>query len=46
MHAQTVRYRLRNLDNHFGDRLLDPDRRFALEAALRSLHLHGRKHPD
>ncbi|MFF6882809.1 helix-turn-helix domain-containing protein [Streptomyces sp. NPDC012421] len=44
VHAQTVRYRLRNLDNHFGDRLLDPDRRFALEAALRSLHLHGRAH--
>lgn len=46
VHAQTVRYRLRNLDNHFGDRLLDPDRRFALEAALRSLHLHGRKRAD
>ncbi|MEU2655634.1 helix-turn-helix domain-containing protein [Streptomyces sp. NPDC007325] len=44
VHAQTVRYRLRNLDNHFGDRLLDPERRFALEAALRSLHLHGRAH--
>lgn len=43
VHAQTVRYRLRNLDNHFGDRLLDPEHRFALEAALRSLHLHGRK---
>ncbi|MFF0476342.1 helix-turn-helix domain-containing protein [Streptomyces sp. NPDC004284] len=46
VHAQTVRYRLRNLDNHFGDRLLDPDHRFALEAALRSLHLHGRKRAD
>ncbi|MFJ3097843.1 helix-turn-helix domain-containing protein [Streptomyces hydrogenans] len=46
VHAQTVRYRLRNLDTHFGDRLLDPDHRFALEAALRSLHLHGRKHTD
>ncbi|MFB7937791.1 helix-turn-helix domain-containing protein [Streptomyces sp. NPDC056049] len=46
VHAQTVRYRLRNLDNHFGDRLLDPDHRFALEAALRSLHLHGRTHTD
>ncbi|ROQ26363.1 PucR-like helix-turn-helix protein [Streptomyces sp. PanSC19] len=46
VHAQTVRYRLRNLDNHFGDRLLDPDHRFALEAALRSLHLQGGKRVD
>ncbi|MER5967705.1 helix-turn-helix domain-containing protein [Streptomyces sp. NPDC002057] len=46
VHAQTVRYRLRNLDNHFGARLLDPDHRFALEAALRSLHLHGARRPD
>ncbi|MFJ2932334.1 helix-turn-helix domain-containing protein [Streptomyces sp. NPDC087219] len=43
VHAQTVRYRLRNLDSHFGDRLLDPDHRFALEAALRALHLGGRR---
>ncbi|MGW2303679.1 PucR family transcriptional regulator [Streptomyces sp. NPDC001809] len=43
VHAQTVRYRLRNLDGHFGDRLLDPDHRFALEAALRALHLGGRR---
>ncbi|MFF0559714.1 helix-turn-helix domain-containing protein [Streptomyces sp. NPDC004266] len=46
VHAQTVRYRLRNLDNHFGDRLLDPDHRFALEAALRSLHLQGGRRVD
>ncbi|MEU5086118.1 helix-turn-helix domain-containing protein [Streptomyces sp. NPDC021356] len=39
VHAQTVRYRLRNLDARLGDRLADPDHRFALEAALRSLHL-------
>ncbi|MFH8581450.1 helix-turn-helix domain-containing protein [Streptomyces zaomyceticus] len=43
VHAQTVRYRLRNLDSHFGDRLLDPDHRFALEAALRALHLGGKR---
>ncbi|GAA2273949.1 helix-turn-helix domain-containing protein [Streptomyces roseiscleroticus] len=42
VHAQTVRYRLRSLDARLGDRLADPDRRFALEAALRSLHLQGR----
>ncbi|MEV3853272.1 helix-turn-helix domain-containing protein [Streptomyces sp. NPDC050095] len=41
VHAQTVRYRLRNLDAHFGDRLEDPGHRFAMEAALRALHLHG-----
>ncbi|MEU9349708.1 helix-turn-helix domain-containing protein [Streptomyces griseoloalbus] len=41
VHAQTVRYRLRNLDAHLGDRLTDPDHRFALEVALRSLHLRG-----
>ncbi|MCQ4211141.1 helix-turn-helix domain-containing protein [Streptomyces longispororuber] len=41
VHAQTVRYRLRNLDAHFGARLEDPDHRFAMEAALRALHLHG-----
>jgi hypothetical protein len=41
VHAQTVRYRLRNLDAHLGDRLADPDHRFALEAALRSLRLRG-----
>ncbi|MET9257617.1 helix-turn-helix domain-containing protein [Streptomyces sp. NPDC003717] len=41
VHAQTVRYRLRNLDARFGDRLADPAHRFALEAALRALHLRG-----
>ncbi|MFI2412028.1 helix-turn-helix domain-containing protein [Streptomyces sp. NPDC018947] len=42
VHAQTVRYRLRNLDALLGDRLTDPDRRFALEASLRALHLSSR----
>ncbi|GAA2393331.1 helix-turn-helix domain-containing protein [Streptomyces glaucosporus] len=41
VHAQTVRYRLRNLETRLGDRLADPDRRFALEAALRALHLQS-----
>ncbi|MEV5886432.1 helix-turn-helix domain-containing protein [Streptomyces sp. NPDC052020] len=39
VHAQTVRYRLRSLDALLGDRLADPDHRFALEATLRALHL-------
>jgi PucR C-terminal helix-turn-helix domain len=44
VHPQTVRYRLRILDRAFGDRLTDPDDRFATEIALRALHLreHGR----
>ncbi|MFF9216356.1 helix-turn-helix domain-containing protein [Streptomyces viridosporus] len=42
VHAQTVRYRLRTLDGYLGDRLADPDRRFALEVTLRSLHLRER----
>ncbi|WP_394434597.1 helix-turn-helix domain-containing protein [Streptomyces sp. SGAir0957] len=41
VHAQTVRYRLRNLEAHFGDQLESPERRFAMEAALRALQLHG-----
>lgn len=41
VHAQTVRYRLRNLDTYLGDRLSDPERRFAIEVALRSLHLRN-----
>jgi DNA-binding PucR family transcriptional regulator len=46
VHAQTVRYRLRNLDTRFGDQLDDPERRFALEAALRALHLRGDDYAD
>ncbi|MGW1771197.1 PucR family transcriptional regulator [Streptomyces sp. NPDC002104] len=46
VHAQTVRYRLRNLDAHLGDRITDPDHRFTLEAALRSLHLQGNDYAD
>lgn len=41
VHAQTVRYRLRTLDSYLGDRLADPEHRFALEVALRALHLRG-----
>ncbi|MEU6120345.1 helix-turn-helix domain-containing protein [Streptomyces sp. NPDC047123] len=39
VHAQTVRYRLRNLDVLLGPHLTDPNHRFALEASLRALHL-------
>jgi DNA-binding PucR family transcriptional regulator len=37
IHPQTARYRLRQLESLFGDRLDDPDFRFAA-----SLVLHGR----
>ncbi|HEX4257898.1 MAG TPA: helix-turn-helix domain-containing protein, partial [Streptosporangiaceae bacterium] len=36
VHPQTVRYRLRQVDDLFGDQLRDPDRRFELEIALRA----------
>jgi hypothetical protein len=36
IHPQTVRYRLRQVDDLFGDQLRDPDRRFELEIALRA----------
>ena len=35
IHPQTARYRLRQLDDVFGDRLTDPDFRFQAEAVLR-----------
>ncbi|MEV5708610.1 helix-turn-helix domain-containing protein [Actinoallomurus sp. NPDC052274] len=36
VHPQTVRYRLRQLDDLFGDQLQDPDLRFELEIVLRA----------
>lgn len=39
IHPQTVRYRLRQLEALFGDRLRDPDDRFDLEVALRAHRL-------
>ena len=36
VHPQTVRYRLRRLDELFGDSLRDPNARFELEIALRA----------
>ncbi len=35
VHPQTVRYRLRQIHELFGDQLRDPDRRFELQLALR-----------
>jgi hypothetical protein len=43
VHPQTVRYRLRQVDDLFGDQLRDPDRRFELEIALRARQLLKRR---
>ena len=42
IHPQTVRYRLRQLEKLFGDRLRDPQSRFELELALRAGTTPGR----
>ena len=41
VHPQTVRYRLRQITELFGDQLQDPDRRFELQLALRVRQLDG-----
>ena len=41
VHPQTVRYRLRQIQELFGDQLRDPDRRFELQLALRLRKLDG-----
>ncbi len=41
IHPQTVRYRLRRLEELFGDRLREPGERFELELVLRARHLLG-----
>ncbi len=41
VHPQTVRYRLRQIQELFGDQLRDPDRRFELQLALRVRQLTG-----
>ncbi|MGP4045810.1 PucR family transcriptional regulator [Streptomyces sp. 2A115] len=39
VHPQTVRYRMRQLDELFGDRLHDPTTQFEMQLALRALNL-------
>ncbi|RJL31031.1 PucR family transcriptional regulator [Bailinhaonella thermotolerans] len=41
VHPQTVRYRLRQLEELYGDQLTDPDLRFELEIVLRARHLRA-----
>ncbi|GAB3148524.1 helix-turn-helix domain-containing protein [Amycolatopsis stemonae] len=42
VHPQTVRYRVRQLKEAFGERLADPEARFAMQAALRASALRSR----
>ncbi|NBH05790.1 helix-turn-helix domain-containing protein, partial [Amycolatopsis sp. SID8362] len=41
VHPQTVRYRVKQLKQAFGERLEDADARFAMQAALRASGLRG-----
>jgi PucR C-terminal helix-turn-helix domain len=45
VHPQTVRYRLRQVDELFGDQLRDPDLRFELEIALRARQMLKKTKP-
>ncbi|WP_241838168.1 helix-turn-helix domain-containing protein [Streptomyces sp. CB03234] len=42
VHPQTVRYRMRQIKELWGDEVEDPDRRFELELVLRAQRLQGR----
>ncbi|MEV0090811.1 helix-turn-helix domain-containing protein [Streptomyces sp. NPDC050738] len=43
VHAQTVRYRMRALEDIFGEQLSDPERRFTTEIVLRAMELEKRR---
>jgi hypothetical protein len=43
VHPQTVRYRMRKIEQTFGDELDDPEARFGIEVALRAAHLRSRR---
>ncbi|WP_181771309.1 helix-turn-helix domain-containing protein [Amycolatopsis pittospori] len=46
IHPQTVRYRVSQLSDLFGDRLADPAERLEIQMALRAHHLLGTRPPD
>lgn len=46
IHPQTVRYRMRQLEKTFGDKLDDPEARFAMELVLRARRLRERQSGD
>ncbi|MFD0905928.1 PucR family transcriptional regulator [Actinomadura sediminis] len=41
IHPQTVRYRMRKIEQTFGTALADPETRFGIEVALRAAHLRA-----
>ncbi|GAA4291023.1 PucR family transcriptional regulator [Actinomadura luteofluorescens] len=43
IHPQTVRYRMRKIEQILGDALADPEARFGIEIALRAAHLRSRR---
>ncbi|WP_149260329.1 helix-turn-helix domain-containing protein [Actinomadura sp. K4S16] len=43
IHPQTVRYRMRRIEQTLGDALADPEARFGIEIALRAAHLESRR---
>jgi len=45
VHPQTVRYRLRQIRELWGDEIDDPDSRFELELVLRTMRLRGELGP-
>lgn len=45
VHPQTVRYRMRQIEQSLGDDIADPDTRFVIEAVLRALWLRERLLP-
>ncbi|MBW8482115.1 helix-turn-helix domain-containing protein [Actinomadura parmotrematis] len=45
IHPQTVRYRMRRIEQALGDRLGDPEARFGIEAVLRAMELRERSVP-
>ncbi|MFC5748208.1 helix-turn-helix domain-containing protein [Actinomadura rugatobispora] len=46
VHPQTVRYRMRKLEGTLGERLTEPDSRFAIEVVLRAMWLRRRADAD
>ncbi|MFB4301319.1 PucR family transcriptional regulator [Actinomadura sp. NTSP31] len=43
IHPQTVRYRMRKIEQAFGEELADPEARFGIEVALRAAFLRSRR---
>ncbi|WP_433331915.1 helix-turn-helix domain-containing protein [Spirillospora sp. CA-294931] len=46
LHPQTVRYRMRKIEQTFGKRLDDPEARFGIEVVLRAMSLWARRPAD